>query len=147
MVEPIGLVGTLVGIIQVSIKLVSVCYDYRIGVRDAPQDISRILDEVGSVGNIAQRLLKNVEADDGWALPSLQAMAGSDGPLWRFLAELQDLNASLKLGKSSRFKRALSFKRALAWPIKRADAERRLQVIATIKSSRALAKLNCCRTP
>lgn len=133
MVEPIGLVGTLIGIIQVSIKLVSVCYDYRIGVRDAPQDISRILDEVASVGNIAQRLLKNVEADDGWALPSLQAMAGSDGPLWRFLAELQDLKASLKLGKSS------SFKRALAWPIKRADAERRLQVIAMIKSTLQLA--------
>lgn len=133
MVEPIGLVGILIGIIQVFIKLVSVCYDYRIGVRDAPQDISRILDEVASVGSIAQRLLKNVEADDCRALPSLQAMAGLDGPLWRFLAELQDLKASLKLGKSS------SFKQALVWPIKRADAERRLQVIATIKSTLQLA--------
>lgn len=133
MIEPIGLVGTLIAIVQVCGKLVSVCYDYRMGVRNAPKDISRILDEITSVGSIAQQLVKAVELDDALSLPSLQAMDGDDGTLRRCLVELQDLKASLKLGKTS------SLRRALAWPLQRADAETRLQVLATIKSTLQLA--------
>ncbi|PKY05541.1 hypothetical protein P168DRAFT_303322 [Aspergillus campestris IBT 28561] len=133
MIEPIGLVGTLIAIVQVCGKLVSVCYDYRMGVRNAPKDISRILDEVTSVGSIAQQLVKAVELDDASSLPSLQAMEGDNGTLRRCLVELQDLKASLRLGKVS------SLRRALAWPLQRADAETRLQVLATIKSTLQLA--------
>ncbi|GLA01975.1 hypothetical protein AnigIFM60653_001268 [Aspergillus niger] len=133
MVDPIGLVGSVMGIVQVCGKLVSVCYDYRMGVRDAPRDISRILDEVVSVGSIAQQLVKVIESDGAPSLPSLQAMGGHDGTLRRCLVELQDLKATLKLGKAS------SLGRALAWPLPRADAEKGLQVLAAIKSTLQLA--------
>ncbi|GLA56256.1 hypothetical protein AnigIFM63604_006362, partial [Aspergillus niger] len=133
MVDPIGIVGTLMGIVQVCGKFMSVCYDYRMGVRDAPKDISRILDEVVGVGSIAQQLVKVIESDGAPSLPSLQAMGGNDGTLRRCLVELQDLKASLKLGRAS------SSRRALAWPLPRADVEKRLQVLATIKSTLQLA--------
>lgn len=136
MLEPVGLLGTLIGIIQVCGKLVSVCYDYRMGVRDAPQDISRILDEVSSIGTIAQQLVKAIESDDASSLPSLpslQATDGDDGTLRRCLVELQDLKASLKLAKPS------SLGRALAWPLQPVDAERILQTLATTKSTLQLA--------
>ncbi|RDK38110.1 hypothetical protein M752DRAFT_81280 [Aspergillus phoenicis ATCC 13157] len=133
MVDPIGIVGTLMGIVQVCGKLMSVCYEYRMGVRDAPKDISRILDEVVSIGSIAQQLVKVIESDGAPSLPSLQAMGGNDGTLRRCLVELQDLKASLKLGRAS------SSRRALAWPLPRADVEKRLQVLATIKSTLQLA--------
>lgn len=133
MVDPIGIVGTLMGIVQVCGKLMSVCYEYRMGVRDAPKDISRILDEVVSIGSIAQQLVKVIESDGAPSLPSLQAMGGDDGTLRRCSVELQDLRASLKLGK------AFSSRRALAWPLPRADAEKRLQVLATIESMLQLA--------
>ena len=76
MVDPIGIVGTLMGIVQVCGKLMSVCYEYRMGVRDAPKGISRILDEVVGVGSIAQQLVKVIESDGAPSLPSLQAMGG-----------------------------------------------------------------------
>lgn len=136
MVEPIGLVGTLIGIVQVCGKLVSVCYDYRMGVRDAPQAISRVVDEVASVGYIAQQLMKAIESDDASSLPSLpslQAMDGDGGTLRSCLVELQDLKASLKLGKIS------SSKRALVWPLQPVDAENVLQTLATTKSKLQLA--------
>ncbi|TPR07789.1 uracil-xanthine permease family protein [Aspergillus niger] len=63
------------------------------GVRDAPQGISRILDEVASVGGIAQQLVKTFELNDASSLPSLHAMDGDDGALRRCLVELQDLKA------------------------------------------------------
>ncbi|KAI2926300.1 hypothetical protein CBS63078_2226 [Aspergillus niger] len=53
------------------------------GVRDAPQGISRILDEVASVGGIAQQLVKTFELNDASSLPSLHAMDGDDGALRR----------------------------------------------------------------
>ncbi|GLB09545.1 hypothetical protein AtubIFM57258_005468 [Aspergillus tubingensis] len=114
-------------------KLVSVCYDYRMGVRDAPQDISRILDEVSSVGTIAQQLVKAIESDNASSLPSLQTMDGNDGALRRCLVKLQDLKASLKLAKTS------SLRRALAWPLQPVDAEKMLQTLATTKSKLQLA--------
>lgn len=91
--------GILIGIVQVCGKLVSVCYDYRMGVRDAPQGISRILDEVASVGGIAQQLVKTFELNDASSLPSLHAMDGDDGALRRCLVELQDLKARARVPK------------------------------------------------
>lgn len=134
MVEPIGLVGTLIAIAQVCSKLVSVCYDYHIGVRDAPQDISRILDEISSVGAIAQQLVKISSAEHGSALPVLREMDKKDGPLPKALSELQELKQSLKLGKPSSRRR-----RDLVWPLKRAEADKKLQAIALIKSTLQLA--------
>ena len=133
MIDPVGLVGTLIAIIQICNSVVTVCYDYRVGVRDAPQDISRILDEVASVGSIAQRLLKMAEADQAGVMPSLQAISGADSTLSNCLAELESLKTRLKVGKKT------AWKTALAWPLKRSDAERALQSIGNMKSTLQLA--------
>lgn len=49
MIEPVGLVGTLIAIVQISSKVVSLCYEYRRSVKSAPRQMSRILDEVASL--------------------------------------------------------------------------------------------------
>ncbi|KAL4884609.1 hypothetical protein BJY04DRAFT_215071 [Aspergillus karnatakaensis] len=133
MVEPIGLIGTLVAIVQLSGKVVSICCAYRMGVRDAPQEISRILDEVTSVGSVAQQLVKIAETDKGSDFPSLNEMQKTDGPLRKCLVELQDLKAWLKIGKSAKARSNL------LWPLSRGDAERKLQAIASIKNTLQLA--------
>lgn len=133
MIDPIGLVGTLIAIIHVCNKVVTVCYDYRTGVRDAPQEISRILNEVSSVRSVAQRLLQVAETDQTGALPSLQAMTSDDGTLSKCLTELVDLKTSLKLGKRS------ALKSAFVWPLKRSEAERKLQSIGQMKETLQLA--------
>ncbi|KAL4901518.1 ankyrin repeat-containing domain protein [Aspergillus multicolor] len=115
MAEPIGLVCS---------KLVSVCYDYRAGVRDAPQDISRIQGEVSSIGRTAQQLIKVTEADKGASLPSLIAINAC-----------QDLKTCLKLGKASRFRDYL------LWPLKSAEADRKLRAIASIKSTQNMVEI------
>ncbi|KAL4924986.1 ankyrin repeat-containing domain protein [Aspergillus undulatus] len=133
MVEPIGLVGTLIAIVQVCGKLVFACYDYHAGVRDAPQDISRILDEISSFGTIAQQPIKVADADKGSALPALEAMNMKNGPFPNALIELQELKKRLKTGKLS------TFKRDLVWPLKRVEVEKHLQALGSIKNSMQLA--------
>ena len=133
MIDPIGLVGTLIAIIQVSNKIVSVCYEYRNGVRNASREISQILAEVASVGDIAQRLLKTAESDYSADLPSLQSLTGDDSTLRKCLDELIDLKAGLKQGKSG------GLKSALVWPWKRPEVEKRVQVIERVKLTLQLA--------
>ncbi|KAF7559303.1 hypothetical protein G7046_g4857 [Stylonectria norvegica] len=133
MIEPIGLIGTLIAIVQVCNKVVSVCYEYRSGFKDAPKDISRILDEVASVRNIAERLVSIAEADYSSSLPSLQSMSEPESALHKCLDELVDLKKKLKIGKK------VTLLTALIWPLKQAEAEKRLLVIGRIKATLQLA--------
>jgi len=131
--DPIGFTGTLIAIIQVSFKIVSVCYEYRSNFKDAPRDISRIADEVANVGDVTRRLLKIAEGDSDSSLPSLKSMSKSGGILQQCLAELLDLKTTLKLGKMA------SLKTALVWPLKQKEVEKWLQAIGRIKSTLQLA--------
>lgn len=133
MIDPIGLVGTLIAVIQVCNKIVSVCYEYRNGVRDASSDISRILDETSSIGHLAERLLKTAEADYNAHLPTLQSLNEPENPLRRCLTELVDLKTTLKLG------RKVGLRSTLTWPFKRPEAERRLLAIERTKTTLQLA--------
>lgn len=125
MIEPIGLVGTLIAIVQVCSKVVSVCYEYRSGVKDAPKDASRILDEVAGIRNIAESLVKVAESE-------LEPEATTQ-QLVQCLDELMQLKTALKLDKG------MGRKAALKWPFKQSEAEKRLAVIGRIKATLQLA--------
>lgn len=133
MIDPIGLVGTLIGIIQVCNKVVSVCYEYRNAVKGAPREISLVLDEVGSVGEIARRLFQIAHANESCDSSLLQTMTTGGRTLETCLAELIDLKTTLKLGKKA------GRKTALVWPWKQPEAEKRLQIIGRIKLTLQLA--------
>lgn len=133
MIDPIGLVGTLIAVVQVCNKIISVCYEYRNGIRDASGDISRILDETSSIRTLAERLLKTAEADHRADLPSLQSLDDAENPLRRCLTELVDLKTILKLG------RKVGLRSTLVWPLKRPEAERRLLAIERAKTTLQLA--------
>jgi hypothetical protein len=135
MVDPIGLVGTLIAVVQISSKVVSICYEYRSSVKNAPRELSLILDEVTSVRDIVERLVKIVDADErSCILPSLQSMNQPEAPLQKCLAELTALKQCLKPAKGLKAKGW-----ALVWPLKETDAQKRLAAIARIKATLQLA--------
>lgn len=131
MVEPIGLVGTLIAIVQISSKVVSICYEYRRSVKSAPREISQILKEVTSLRNIVERLIEIAEADEhSSSLPSLQAMTQDNGPLSLCLSEITTLKTLLKPEKGWKAKG-----RALLWPLKQVEVNEHLQVIVRVKGT------------
>jgi hypothetical protein len=129
MVEPIGLTGTLIGILQVTCKIVMSCYEYHKTVKDAPIEISRILDELKSVRNVAERLESMTRGDNGNVLLSVRAMNDPGGPLQTCLQELSDLDSLLQPGK--RTGRAF----ILRWPLTKTQVERSLAAIGRIKDT------------
>lgn len=135
MAEPLGLVGSLIAIVQISSKVVAICYEYRRSVLNAPREISQILDEVASIRNIVERLVKIANDDEqAMALPSLSSMNQPDAPLARCLAELTSLKSRLKLEKGLRAKG-----RALIWPFKEVEVHKSLDNIRRIKGTLQLA--------
>lgn len=148
MVEPIGLVGTLLAIVQVSSKLVSICYEYRERVKDAPRELMLVLNEATSVRNITERLINLTNScESSTYLPSLQSTEEADSPLQQCLSELLGLKDSLKLEKPKKGKFwSLKFDKKktgkmweLKWPLKRSEVEKRLSQIARIKATLQLA--------
>ncbi|KAH6999962.1 ankyrin repeat-containing domain protein [Ilyonectria destructans] len=130
MIDPIGLLGTLIAIVQVCNKVVSVCYEYRSAIKDAPHDIARVLDEVANVRNIAERLIRIAEVGQ---TASLESIDGPNSPLRQYLFELIDLKKSLKLEKKQ------GLRSTLLWPLRRSDVEKRLVAIQRIKATFQLA--------
>lgn len=132
--DPIGFIGTLIAIVQISSTLVSVCYEYRTGVKGARGDISRILDEIIDVRTLVERLIDVAEKNDNAALPSLTAVNGANAPLQRCLEELKDLNSALKLNGNLKSRSV-----ALLWPLKQKEVEGRLAALGRIKATLQLA--------
>lgn len=127
--------GTIIAVVQISAKLVTVCHEYILGVKNAPREISRILDEVTSVRNVVEQLIKSVDLTGNTPSSSyLSDLNRPDGPFKKCLAELTDLDNNINPARNSRL---LSSK--WTWPLRQRETEARLAALATIKSSLQLA--------
>lgn len=132
--DPIGLVGTLIAIVEISSKLVSVCYEYRASVKGARREISRILEEIIVVRTLVERLIDMTEQSEDAALPFLKAVTGPDALLQRYLEELKDFKSSLKLNGNLRSRSV-----ALLWPLKQKEVDGRLAALGRFKATLQLA--------
>jgi hypothetical protein len=139
MIEPIGLVGTLIAIVQISGKLVSLCYDYHNGVKGAPREISQCLGEVTDVRNVVETLLKIAGTATNADLPTIQSMNEPASPLRQCLTELLNLKALLKPDKTTTDTNSKLNSINLLWPLRRTEVKKRLDAIARIKATLQLA--------
>ncbi len=84
--DPISIIASIIAVIQLSGKVISLCYDYRTGVKSAPKDATRITDEITSLCHVLEQLLKIAEAEEAThtsRLPALQSLARPEGALQR----------------------------------------------------------------
>lgn len=126
--------GTLLAVLQVSAKLVTVCHEYILGVKNAPRDVLRIIDEITSVRNTIEQLIQHVNQTGSPLSPGFTNLNQPNGPFEKCLAELTDLEKVIDDGKR---KGPLTSK--LVWPLKQKETEAKLAALATIKSSLQLA--------
>ena len=133
--DPIGLVGTLLAIIQIGGKVTSVCLEYHNRIKDAPEDISRLLVEVRSIRGIVERVADIATTNSDVAtLPSLEQLVAPDGALTFCLADLVALNQLLEKGKAG-----VGNWRGLLWPLKSKDLAGLVQRLGHAKATLQLA--------
>ena len=127
--EVVGAVASIITVIQVTARVVSICYDYQSGIRHCPKDIVKITHELQSLRNILERLADLAQSEDDSptvALPTLDSLNNSGGPLEICEGELKELEVKLASARG-RFKQV---GRAIVWPLMEKDVQKTLSILA-----------------
>lgn len=113
MADALGIVASVIAVLQLTGKLVSLGYDYIRGAIDASKDIRRLLGELHSLSNVLLILQDHARHDKTLRLTALQTLSGQNGPLEGCRLELQRLQLKLepKTGLRGKMK-------SLVWPLK-----------------------------
>ncbi|KAF2218172.1 hypothetical protein BDZ85DRAFT_208628, partial [Elsinoe ampelina] len=61
MADPLSITASLIAVVQISGTIISFCYEYSQGIKDAPRDVKRILQEVRSTRDTSERVLSMID--------------------------------------------------------------------------------------
>jgi hypothetical protein len=123
--------ASIIGVIQLAGSVISTCYEYVNGVKNAPKDIRSIITELRGLSDVLDRLCQLAESS---SITTLEQLSGPDGSLEMCKKELGDLQEKLKLPEGWKAKR-----KALFWPMKEGDVRKTLANLERTKSMLTLA--------
>ena len=133
MADPLSLVASLIAFVQISGSVISCCYEYRKGVKNAPKDLLKVINEVTGLRNVVERLITLID-DDKMAshkyLSTLADIASAKGPLEFCQQDLGSLR--VKLEPPVNEWKALG--KRLTWPLQEKDATKILTSVYRAKS-------------
>jgi hypothetical protein len=91
--DPLSATSSVIAVIQLATKIISICQDYVANVQDAPTDLRNIIIEVGSV-NCVFGVIKLLEPPTGLGCDSmiLTQLKAPGGPLKACEQALSDLD-------------------------------------------------------
>jgi len=136
--DPLSATGTLIALLQISSAVISFCYEYRQGTKSAAREVVQISDELNSLKDVLEALLKLVESsassESSARLSTFELLVKADGPLLTCQSELERLKKQLEPEKGWR-----AVRRTLVWPLKEAEMKRALDALERLKSMMQLA--------
>lgn len=150
--DPFSLTGTLIALIQITSKIVTLCYDYRSSLKSSSREIVQITDELNSLQTVVESLLRIVEQSydsgdlddrsrDGGKkgggkarLETIEKLFEEGGVLGSCLEELHRLKEKLEPREGWR-----GVKRRLEWPLKEGEMRRALEGLERWKGVMVLA--------
>ena len=133
--EAIGGLATVTTVVNLSIKVISLCVEYLSSVKGAKEDIERVIGEVKDVQSILQKVQQLVQSSNGRKLQTSQSIV--DG-IKRCAEILEDLKDSLELGKRQKAMSRVGL-RAFKWPFTTKGVEKVINDLQTCKQTIALA--------
>ena len=135
--DPLSITGTLIAVAQIASVVITICYDYREGVKNAPKQVIRISDELSSLKDVLDALLRLVEKSEASGtsdLSTFERLAQPGGPLLSCLVELEKLKSKLQPETGWRKRR-----QSLTWPLKEGEMREALGSLERLKSTMSLA--------
>lgn len=134
--DPLSITGTLIAVLQITVSMISTCYEYRAGVASASRDVIQISDGLNALKNVLESTLRLVETTPAGDkhLINVKMLAKDGGTLQDCLMELERLQEKLKPETGWR-----KVKKSLTWPLKEGDTSRALAGLERFKSTMLLA--------
>lgn len=128
--EVIGVAANVIAVVDLSVKVASLCLQYAKDVKNAAADIERLREEVTNLQKVSEQVRDLLDGPNGARLKNSQNL---DDVLGRSVSHLLELERNLKPKTSSKVKRRLGL-RAFQWPFQREEHE------ALIKNLRQLSQ-------
>lgn len=131
------IIASIIAVLQITGTTISLCYDYRTRVKNAPKTLSNMTDQLVSLRSVLERLVKLAETEDASGSPRLSTsglLIGPDGILEKCKAELTVLNARLQ--PSTGWK---AVGNSLIWPLKEGEMKKALDDLEKMKATLQLA--------
>ena len=142
--ETLGVVGSIIAIVQISKTIISLCEFYIDEVDGASSDLQVILIEISALKGIAKSLqyLTQLNVANSALLNQLAAVTGPIEGCKKALKELEALFPSVAASMNNQRTKRRKLDAAvatLAWPLKKGKAKRLLQIIMQHKTTINLA--------
>ncbi|KZL85743.1 vegetative incompatibility protein het-e-1 [Colletotrichum incanum] len=127
MAEALGIAGTVLAIAELSAKIGSLCVEYYKAVKNAQDDITRVMEEVHSLGVIANNALDLLKGPRG---AELKASGQLVTTVRRAEDLLKQLEFKLRPSTAREVFSRMHILRALKWPFKSKEVEGVIKNIA-----------------
>lgn len=143
--EPLSITASVIAVIGLAEKIISLCQVYVATVKDAPSDLRTIMVEAGSLKSVLTNLELFLSTwGTGNMLSIVKSLEGPEGPLEasrKALAALRKLfpSAANHIATRAKLKATTISYAKLAWPFKEEKARKILHDIARYKASISLA--------
>lgn len=121
--EGLGVVANVIAVVDLSVKVASLCLQYAKDVRNAAADIERLHKEVTNLRRTSQDVQSLLKSPNG---KKLEKSRNLDDALGRSLLRLAELKERLKPSTTYKAMSRIGF-RALKWPFNRNEVEQLLQ--------------------
>jgi hypothetical protein len=130
--------SSVIAVLQVTSAVISICYAYRQGQKHSSREVIQLSDELNSLKDVLDALLRLVEkseaSDDTSRLATFELLAKPDGPLLTCQSELERLKAKLEPETGWR-----ALKRSLVWPLQEGELRKALGALERLKGTMQLA--------
>jgi hypothetical protein len=133
--------ASVIAVLQVTSAVITVCYAYRQGQKHFTREVIQLSDELNSLKDVLDALLRLVEksesssdSDESARLATFELLAKPDGPLLTCQSELERLKAKLEPETGWR-----AVKRSLVWPLKEGEMRKALGALERLKGTIQLA--------
>lgn len=130
MADPLSITASVIAVLQLTGTMITLGKDYIKGVKDAPEDIQQLIDELQSLGKVLSTLRDHIVNDKDLKSTALQALNGQNGHLSACALELKRLQLKLEPEKGLRAKI-----NRLKWPLKEKET---FQYISRIERHKSL---------
>ncbi|KAK4220529.1 hypothetical protein QBC38DRAFT_191135 [Podospora fimiseda] len=126
--DGLGAAASVIAVIELTAKLISLCLEYSSAVKNAKADIKRLRNYTEILKMTAEDAQKLLQDPHG---PRLKLSQKVDKALVDIRSQLNEINTTLeaKLGKGQKLMRRIGF-RALKWPFESKDMDK---IIANLK--------------
>lgn len=138
--DPLSITASVIAVATLCGQVVSICYEYQSGVKNASNDMIRITDEITNLRNVLESILKiaseaqNMDPPNTTKLSTLGLLIQPEGPLIKCEAELTILKKRLEPETGLK-----AIGKALSWPLRERETKKTLDKIASFKSILTLA--------